>query len=971
MNSSSDSRQNSSGQQRARDLVGKTISHYNIIEQIGEGGMGVVCKAEDLNLKRTVAIKFLPRQIAADSEERERFKIEAQAAAALNHSNIATIHSIEEADGELFIVMEYIQGKTLSDIVGSGRLPIDKAIKYAVQAAEGLEAAHDKGVVHRDIKSANIMVTDKGQVKIMDFGLAKVRGGKRVTTVGSTLGTAGYMSPEQARGEEVDQGTDIWSFGVVLYEMLAGQLPFASDYDQALVYQILNEEPRPLRELRPDLPAGVEETVSRCLAKSLSDRYENTSQIVEALSPLRTQTAETAPLPQVKRESKSRKVIAMAGGALAIIIIGFLAYTAIFSTGGEAGERIPLAVLDVVNETGEAELDGLSGMLTTSLEQSRRLAVVTRSRMFDILRQMGKDSVTRIDESVGREICIRAGVNAMVSASIRKFGQLYTVDLKVLDPTKDEYLFTAKEEGAGKESIPGMLDLLSEKTRIGLRERAAEVRAQQQEIASLTTSNLEAYQHFFQGEELINRLEFEMAEEEFHKAIALDTTFGLAYYRLAYAMQWNQEVLASEPLMKALEYIDRIPEKERYMVRAEQATIESGWEAAIPIRREMEEIYPEDKEMQFDIGDMSYHSGDLATANKYFQKVLETDPGFQRALQHLTWTYRDLRQYEKMLEIARSFVARAGTEESYEVLREAYAALGRYEEGREALKGARQLFPENFRLTREIAKLYMFEGRVEEAKVELQALIDPSQPAKARISGHSGLASVFQYEGKLRQVQESEDEIIRLSWELADTSRAATAHMAKGLFHLWARGDTSAAQREIEKGIAIGQTIAKTGTNYFMLQWFAKMSMGEVADADSLKGLIPAGYGPFLSVFEMSVRGDCEAAQAIADTILPKVPDDGKSILLPELAQCQLNAGMIDEALASLRQIDSLHVPRDFFWVKAQYLKGRTYEAKREVSRAIQNYERVLEIWKNADDDLPVLVDTKERVAALKQVAAR
>jgi serine/threonine protein kinase len=293
MSSTSDTPPNSSGGQRARELVGRTIAHYNIIEQIGEGGMGTVCKAEDLDLKRTVAIKFLPRHIAADSEERERFKIEAQAAAALNHSNIATIHSIEEAEDELFIVMEYIEGKTLSDVLGGGALPIDKAIKYAVQAAEGLEAAHEKGVVHRDIKSANIMVTDKGQVKIMDFGLAKVRGGKRVTTVGSTLGTAGYMSPEQARGEDVDQRTDIWSFGVVFYEMLTGQLPFTSDYDQALVYQILNEEPRQLRELRSDIPIGVEEVVAKCLSKAADGRYQKTGEIVEARSPLRLQTAET------------------------------------------------------------------------------------------------------------------------------------------------------------------------------------------------------------------------------------------------------------------------------------------------------------------------------------------------------------------------------------------------------------------------------------------------------------------------------------------------------------------------------------------------------------------------------------------------------------------------------------------------------------------------------------------------------
>ncbi len=226
-------------------MIGKTILHYNIIEKLGEGGMGVVYKAEDSRLKRDVAIKFLPRHIAGNAEERERFKIEAKAAAALNHPNIATIYAIEEVDGEMFIVMEFIDGKELRDIVGAtGPVAPTDAIEYATQIASGLQAAHAKGVTHRDIKSSNIMVTESGQVKIMDFGLAKIAGGAQLTKDHSTLGTAAYMSPEQARGEPVDQRTDIWSFGVVLYEMLTGQLPFRGVYEQAVIYSILNEEMR-------------------------------------------------------------------------------------------------------------------------------------------------------------------------------------------------------------------------------------------------------------------------------------------------------------------------------------------------------------------------------------------------------------------------------------------------------------------------------------------------------------------------------------------------------------------------------------------------------------------------------------------------------------------------------------------------------------------------------------------------------
>ena len=256
-------------------MTGKTILHYRIIEEIGRGGMGVVYKAEDTNLKRLVAIKFLPPQVAANEEERERFKIEAQAAASLNHPNIATIHAIEEVDDEMFIVMEFVEGKELRQlIIDNSQLPIDNCLSYATQIAEGLKAAHAKGIIHRDIKSSNIMITESGQVKIMDFGLAQIAGRAQLTKDYSMLGTAAYMSPEQARGEAVDQRTDIWSFGVVLYEMLTGQMPFRGEYEQAVIYSILNQEPPPLTELRKDVPDKLTQISATALAKDQAARYQ-------------------------------------------------------------------------------------------------------------------------------------------------------------------------------------------------------------------------------------------------------------------------------------------------------------------------------------------------------------------------------------------------------------------------------------------------------------------------------------------------------------------------------------------------------------------------------------------------------------------------------------------------------------------------------------------------------------------------
>ena len=231
-------------------MIGKTISHYKILEKLGEGGMGVVYKAEDTKLKRIVALKFLPLHTLASAEEKSRFVHEAQAAAALNHANICTVYEIDESEGQTFIAMEYIEGQNLKQKVGSSPLKLEETLDIAMQVAQGLHEAHEKEIVHRDIKTANVMTTSKGQVKIMDFGLAKLREQTKLTKTGTTMGTAAYMSPEQTQGEEVDQRTDIWSLGVLLYEMLTGKLPFAGDYVQAVMYSILHEEPEPITGLR-------------------------------------------------------------------------------------------------------------------------------------------------------------------------------------------------------------------------------------------------------------------------------------------------------------------------------------------------------------------------------------------------------------------------------------------------------------------------------------------------------------------------------------------------------------------------------------------------------------------------------------------------------------------------------------------------------------------------------------------------
>jgi serine/threonine protein kinase/tetratricopeptide (TPR) repeat protein len=964
-------------------MIEKTILHYKILEELGRGGMGVVYKAEDTILKRTVALKFLPAHSTGSEEQKARFLHEAQAAAALDHPNICTIYEINKSDEQTFIAMAFIEGQSLQQVIAAGPLKIGDVINYATQIAEGLKAAHDKDILHRDVKPANILITEKGQARITDFGLATFAGATMLTKEGTTLGTVSYMSPEQARGENIDRRTDIWALGVVLYEMLTGRKPFAGDYEQAIVYSIVNEGPEPPTALRTGVPMELERIITKCLAKNPNERYQDLTDMLVDLKGLQKidttkvsksyQATSPTEVTSEQQKHKRRLPLIVAGTSLIIIlvILGILFFS---SNEASSQERLPIAVADFINQTNEPELDGLSGMLITALEQSRRLAVVTRSRMFDILEQMGKKNINRIDESLGRQICQQANINAMVVASIRKFGKLYTIDLKVVDPNRNEYLFTAKEEGEGQESIPTMLDKLSEKTRVGLKERVAQVKESSQNVASVTTNNLEAYQHFFEGEQFINQLKFEEAIKEFKKAVALDSSFAQAYYRLAYAESWlrGKERITRNHLERALKNINRMPEKERYLVRAQYAMGNDNYRAGVDILREMEQIYPDDKEMIYNIGDWSYHLLDYNTAVAYLNKTLEIDPNHQRALQHLTWTYRDMGNYDKMLETAKRYVAVSSSVESYQLLGDAYARLGQLEKGITTLKQARDLFPDNYQITNSIAEIYTFQGKYDKAEAELTKLTEENQPPEIKRFGSHQLLEFYPYQGKYRKSINLLDKFIKMYLQENDTTRAMLEYMNKGRYWLWGWNDREKAWKETEKTFPFKN---KLMANIYYRAPLRLMQVyhGDYAEvksiADSL-GEIPSEKRRehFLKSLIYSMRRDEKNAEIFADSVLQNGRPFTKIFVLYPLAECQYEKGLLDKALESLKKLQTINVwaIRPIYYPRSFYLMGKIYEKKGDTDNAIKSYEKFLELWKDADQDLPDLIDAKKRHKALK-----
>ncbi|MBI3005486.1 MAG: protein kinase, partial [Ignavibacteriales bacterium] len=839
------------------------------------------------------------------------------------------------------------------------------AISYALQIGDALHEAHGKGIVHRDVKPENIMVNGKNQIKVMDFGLAKLKGSLKLTRTSSTVGTLAYMAPEQIQGGEVDSRSDIFSFGVMFFEMLTGHSPFRGEHEAAIIYSVVNEEPDSLTKYLPDASSELTHVLGRALEKDPEDRYQSVHDMVIDLRRLKKETSKVyriavqekpsasqppSPEPSMSSQSQQKhatttsvtfnipslnaRSLLIPGIALIGLTVVGLAYLLFFSQFSSNGERVPVVVADFVNETKEPELDGLSGMLITALEQSRRLDVLPRSRMFDMLKLLGKSNKERIDEDLGKEICSQAGINSLLLTSIRKFGKVYTIDLKVVDAKDGNYLFTATETGEGQESVPSLLDKLSQKTREGFKENRSEIQSASKNVAEITTANMQAYQHFFQGEQLMNRVKYREAQEEYKKAVALDSTFALAHYRLSYATSWETggTERAKAPLQKAMAHIERIPEKERFLLRAQEAEIYRGFGAGVIVLREMENLYPNEKEMLYNIGDWSFHAGDFAVSAEYLDKVLDMDPTFVRALEHLCWTYRDTKQYEKMLDIAKRYAAAESSEEAYSLLANAYVRLERLDEGLKTLHQARDLFPANFPLTGSIANLYAYKEEYSQAEAELQTLAQEGKPPAVKRFAFEWLAYLLPYRGKYQESMKYFDKAIDLSWQLKDTVGAVRMIMAKAIMLILQRNDVKGAVKLAERTYSLSGI---EDPNYW----------GQLAQLHVFRGDIPAAENIFVKRFSSikwvdaffrtiiySTNHECSKAEAYLDTVLNAAFDNLKIFVLYPTAWCLFEAGQMDKAIGLLKQIPKLYSNnsghRAVFYPKSLYSLGKIYEKK-------------------------------------------